>query len=192
MSRTVTCDKCGGTGEIIDDPCRVCHGQGSVVKSERIKVDIPSSVETNNVMRISNKGNVGENGGPNGDLYVIIDVEDHEIFKRDGLDIYYDMPISFPTAALGGEIEIPTLHQTRKFEIPAGTQSGTRFNLKKEGITDGRTNRTGDLYFYVQVVTPTNLNNEQREALEAYANSLGEEVKSHEKGFFGKLKDLFD
>lgn len=192
MSRTVTCEKCGGTGEIIDDPCKVCHGEGTVIKSERIKLDIPSGVETNNVMRITGKGNAGENGGPYGDLYVVLDVEDHEIFKRDGLDIYYDMPISFPTAALGGEIEVPTLHQTTKFEVTAGTQTGTKFKLKKEGITDGRTNRTGDLYFYVNVVTPTKLNKEQKEALETYANTLGEEVKAHEKGFFAKIKDLFD
>ncbi len=192
MSRTVTCDKCNGTGEIIEDPCKVCNGSGKVYKSERIKVDIPSGVETNNVMRISNKGHAGENGGPNGDLYVIIDVEDHEIFSRDGLDIYYEMPISFPTAALGGEIEIPTLSQTQKFTIPAGTQTGTKFKLKREGITDGRSKRTGDLYFYVKVVTPENLSRDQREALENYAETLGEDVKVQERGFFSKIKDLFE
>ncbi|WP_297281423.1 molecular chaperone DnaJ [uncultured Anaerococcus sp.] len=192
MSRTVTCRDCNGTGQIIDDPCGVCHGQGTVYKSERIKIDIPSGVETNNVMRISDKGNVGENGGPNGDLYIIMEVEDHEIFRRDGLDIYYDMPISFTTATLGGEIDIPTLKETRKFDIPVGTQTGTKFKLKKEGITDGRTKRTGDLYFYVKVVTPTNLNREQKEALEAYANTQGEEVSNHQKGFFSKLKDFFE
>ena len=192
MSRTVTCSNCNGTGEIIDDPCDNCHGEGTVFKSERIKLDIPSGVESNNVMRISNKGNVGENGGPNGDLYIIMDVEDHEIFRRDGLDIYYDMPISFTTATLGGELEIPTLKETIKYDIPAGTQTGTRFKLKKEGITDGRTKRTGDLYFYVQIVTPTKLNKDQKEALEAYANTQGEEVQNHQKGFFSKLKDFFD
>lgn len=192
VSRTVTCDKCNGTGEIIDDPCTNCNGTGTVFKSEKIKVDIPSGVESNNVMRISGKGNAGKNGGPYGDLYVIISVEDHEIFRRDGLDIYYDMPISFPTAALGGEIEIPTLNQTVKYDIPAGTQSGTKFKLKREGITDGRSKRTGDLYFYANVVTPTKLNHEQKEALEAYANTLGEDVKVEQKGFFAKIKDLFE
>ena len=192
MSRTVTCDKCNGSGEIIDDPCTNCHGEGTVFKSERIKIDIPSGVESNNVMRISAKGNAGINGGPYGDLYIVISVEDHEIFKRNGLDIYYDMPISFPTAALGGEIEIPTLNQTVKYDIPAGTQSGTKFKLKKEGITDSRTERTGDLYFYANVVTPTKLNNEQKEALEAYANTLGEDVRVEQKGFFAKIKDLFE
>lgn len=192
MSRTVTCDKCHGSGEIIDEPCKACHGEGRVYKNERIKIEIPSGVETNNVMRVSNKGDAGYNGGPNGDLYIIMEVSEHDIFKRDGLDIYYDMPISFATAALGGEIEIPTLNQTMKFEIPEGTQTGTKFKVKKEGITDSRTKRTGDLYFYVKVVTPENLNKEQREALEAYANTVGEDVKNHEKGFFAKLKDLFD
>ena len=190
ISRTVTCRECNGSGEIIDDPCKVCHGEGTIYKSERIKIDIPSGVESNNVMRISNKGNVGENGGSNGDLYVIMEVEDHEIFRRNGLDIYYDMPISFTTAALGGEIEIPTLKETRKFDIPEGTQTGTKFKLKKEGITDGRTKRTGDLYFYVKVVTPTKLNKEQKDALETYANTLGEEVSNHQKGFLSKLKDF--
>ena len=192
MSRTVTCDQCHGTGKVIEEPCRNCHGDGMIQKSERIKIEIPSGVETNNVMRVSNKGDAGYNGGPNGDLYVIMHVEEHDIFKRDGLDIYYDMPISFPTAALGGEIEIPTLKEKMPFDIPAGTQTGTKFKVKKQGITDARTNRTGDLYFYVKVLTPENLNSEQKEALKAYANTVGAEVKEHEKGFFEKLKDLFD
>ncbi|WP_151410638.1 molecular chaperone DnaJ [Anaerococcus sp. Marseille-P9784] len=192
ISRTVNCDKCHGSGKIIEKPCKVCHGDGRVYKSERIKIDIPSGVETNNIMRVSSKGNAGYNGGPNGDLYVIMEVSDHEIFKRDGLDIYFDMPISFATATLGGEIEIPTLKETKKFEIPAGTQSGSKFKLRKEGITDSRRNRTGDLYFYANIITPTNLNKEQKEALEAFAKTTGDDVKEETKGFFAKLKDLFE
>ena len=192
MSRTVTCSDCKGRGKIIEEACSHCHGQGKLYKSERIKIDIPSGVESNNVMRISDKGNVGENGGPNGDLYLIIEVEDHEIFRRDGLDIYYDMPISFTTAALGGQIDIPTLKETIKYDIPAGTQSGTKFKIKKEGITDGRTKVTGDLFFYANIITPTKLTKDQREALEAYANTQGEELTNNQKGFFEKLKDFFD
>ena len=191
MSRTVTCDKCSGTGEIIEEPCPNCKGSGKEFKSEKVKVDIPAGVENNNVMRVSGKGHVGENGGPNGDLYLVIRVSEHEIFKRDGLNIYYEMPISFTKAALGGEIEIPTLKNTRKFDIPHGTQTGTKFVIKGEGTEDKRRKRKGDLYFYVKVLTPTKLNKEQREALEAYANISGEEVKE-EKSFFSKVKDFFD
>ncbi|EEI85330.1 chaperone protein DnaJ [Anaerococcus lactolyticus ATCC 51172] len=191
MSRTVTCSKCHGTGEIIDKPCKNCKGTGKEYKSEKIKIDIPSGVEDNNVIRLSGKGHVGENGGPNGDLYVILRVANHEIFKRDGLDIYYEMPISFPTAALGGKIDVATLRKSVEFEIPAGTQTGERFTLKNEGIEDKRTGRTGNLYFYVKVVTPTKLSKEQKEALKAYAEASGSEVRE-EKSFFDKVKDLFE
>ncbi|KGF04283.1 molecular chaperone DnaJ [Anaerococcus lactolyticus] len=191
MSRTVTCSKCHGTGETIDKPCKNCKGTGKEYKSEKIKIDIPSGVEDNNVIRLSGKGHVGENGGPNGDLYVILRVANHEIFKRDGLDIYYEMPISFPTAALGGKIDVATLRKSVEFEIPAGTQTGERFTLKNEGIEDKRTGRTGNLYFYVKVVTPTKLSKEQKEALKAYAEASGSEVRE-EKSFFDKVKDFFE
>ena len=191
MSRTVTCSKCHGTGEIIDKPCKNCKGTGKEYKSEKIKIDIPSGVEDNNVIRLSGKGHVGENGGPNGDLYVILRVAKHEIFKRDGLDIYYEMPISFPTAALGGKIDVATLRKSVEFEIPAGTQTGEKFTLKNEGIEDKRTGRTGNLYFYVKVVTPTKLSKEQKEALKAYAEASGSEVRE-EKSFFDKVKDFFE
>lgn len=191
MSRTVTCDKCGGSGEIIEEHCPNCKGSGKEFKSEKVKVDIPAGVEDNNVMRVSGKGHAGENGGPNGDLYLVLRVKEHEVFKRDGLNIYYEMPISFTKAALGGEIEIPTLRETKNFEIPSGTQTGTKFVLKGEGIFDKRRNRKGDLYFFVKLITPTKLNKEQKEALEAYANISGEEVKE-EKSFFAKVKDFFD
>ncbi len=191
MSRTVVCDKCGGSGEIIDEACSNCKGSGKEFKSETVRVDIPAGVEDNNVIRVAGKGHVGENGGPYGDLYLILKVKEHEIFKRDGLDIYYEMPISFTKATLGGEIEIPTLKATRKFEIPAGTQTGTKFSLRGEGIKDKRRGRTGSLYFYVKVITPTKLTKEQKEALEKFASISGEEVKE-EKSFFEKLKDFFD
>ena len=191
MSRTVTCHKCKGTGEIIDKPCKNCHGTGKEYKSEKIKIDIPSGVEDNNVIRLSGKGHVGENGGPFGDLYVILRVANHEIFKRDGLDIYYEMPISFPTAALGGKINVATLRKPVEFDIPAGTQTGERFTLNNEGIEDKRSGRIGNLYFYVKVVTPTKLSKEQRETLKAYAEASGSEVRE-EKSFFDKVKDFFE
>ena len=191
MSRTVTCSKCHGTGEIIDKPCKNCHGSGKEYKSEKIKIDIPSGVEDKNVIRLSGKGHVGENGGPFGDLYVILRVSDHEIFKRDGLDIYYEMPISFPTAALGGKINVATLRKPVEFEIPAGTQTGERFTIKNEGIEDKRKGITGNLYFYVKVITPTKLSKEQKEALKAYAEASGDDVKEN-KSFFDKVKDFFE
>lgn len=191
VSRQMTCDKCGGSGSIIDQECETCHGDGRIYKSEKIKIDIPSGVENENIMRVSGKGHDGENGGPSGDLYVIIRVENHDIFKREGLDVYYEMPISFPVASLGGNIQIPTLTTTQEYHIPEGTQTGTKFKLKNEGIKNGRTGRKGDLYFYVKVITPTKLNKEQKEKLKEFASVSGEEVKQ-EKNFFEKLKDLFD
>lgn len=191
VSRQTTCDKCGGTGEIIEEKCDTCHGDGRIYKSETIKVDIPSGVESENVIRLSEKGHEGENGGPNGDLYIILDVEEHEIFKRSGLDIYYEMPITFPTAALGGNIEIPTLTTTQEYHIPEGTQTGTKFKLRNEGIKNEANGRKGDLYFYVKVITPTKMNKEQKEKLKEFSEVSGQEIKQ-EKNFFEKLKDLFD
>ncbi len=191
MSRTVTCDKCHGTGEIIDKPCKNCKGSGKEFKSEKIKIDIPSGIEDQNVIRLSGKGHMGENGGPYGDLYVIVRVSDHEIFKRDGLDIYYEMPISFPTAALGGKIDVATLKKSVEFEIPEGTQTGQRFTLRNEGIKDSRTGRQGNLYFYVKIITPKKLNKAQKEALKAFADASGNKVKE-EKSFFDKVKDFFE
>lgn len=191
MSRTVTCSKCHGTGEIIENPCKNCKGTGKEYKSEKIKIDIPSGVEDKNVIRLSGKGNVGENGGPFGDLYVVLRVANHEIFKRDGLDIYYEMPISFPTAALGGKINVATLRKPVEFEIPAGTQTGEKFTLKKEGIEDKRRGRTGNLYFYVKVITPTKLSKEQKQALKNYAEASGDEVRE-DKSFLDKVKDFFE
>ncbi|MSS78207.1 molecular chaperone DnaJ [Anaerococcus sp. WCA-380-WT-2B] len=189
VSRQTTCDKCHGEGEIIEEKCDVCHGQGRVYKSEKIKVDVPSGVENDSVIRIVGKGHAGVNGGPFGDLYIILKIEDHEIFKRDGLDIYYEMPISFQTATLGGNIDIPTLTTTQEYHIPEGTQTGTRFKLKNEGIKSNK--RQGDLYFYVKVITPTNLSKEQKEKLKEFAKVSGDVVKE-DKNFFEKLKDLFD
>ncbi|MDD7305652.1 MAG: molecular chaperone DnaJ [Peptoniphilaceae bacterium] len=191
ISRQTTCDVCGGSGQIIEEECEVCHGQGRVYKSETIKVDIPAGVESQNVIRVSGKGHAGENGGANGDLYIIINVEEHEIFKRDGLDIYYEMPITFATAALGGNIQIPTLTSTQEYHIPEGTQTGTKFKLKNEGIKNERTGKQGDLYFYVKLITPKNLSKVQKEKLKEFAAVSGQEIKQ-EKNFFEKLKDLFD
>ncbi|MDO4661675.1 MAG: molecular chaperone DnaJ [Tissierellia bacterium] len=190
--RTSTCDKCHGTGEIIDEYCPKCHGDGYEIKTEKISVDVPSGVETNNVIKLSEMGNAGKNGGPNGDLYLIIKVKEHEIFKRDGLDIYFEMPISFAQAALGDTIEIPTLTGKMDFDIPEETQTGKKFKVKNEGIKDSRTGREGNLYFYVKVVTPKNLSEKQKDKLREFADLSGEEVKENKKNFWGKLKDLFD
>nr|WP_072537240.1 molecular chaperone DnaJ [Anaerococcus mediterraneensis] len=191
MSRTVTCKTCHGQGEIIDKPCKNCNGTGKEFKSEKIKIDVPSGIEDQNVIRLAGKGHVGENGGPAGDLYVIVRVASHDIFKRDGLDIYYEMPITFPVAALGGEIKIPTLEKTIDYKIPEGTQTGERFTLKGEGIKNARTGRKGNLYFYVKIITPTKLSKEEKEALRSYAKITGKEVKE-EKSFFDKVKDFFE
>lgn len=191
VSRQTTCDNCHGTGEIIEEKCPDCNGSGRKIKNEKIKIDIPAGVENDSVMRVVGKGNAGENGGSYGDLYIILKVEEHEIFKRDGLDIYYEMPISFTTAALGGNIDIPTLTTTQEYHIPAGTQTGSKFRIKNEGIKSDRTKRQGDLYFYVKVVTPTKLSKSQKEKLKEFSEISGDMVKE-DKNFFEKLKDLFD
>ncbi|MDO4594184.1 MAG: molecular chaperone DnaJ [Tissierellia bacterium] len=189
---TTTCDKCHGTGEIIEHKCENCHGEGFEYKNDKIVVKTPKGVQNNNIIKLQSQGNAGINGGSNGDLYIILKVEEHEIFKRDGLDVYFEMPISFIQAALGDTIEIPTLDSTMKFDIPASTQTGTKFKVKNEGIENEKTHRKGNLYFYVKVVTPTNLNEKQREKLREFAEISGEEVKENKKNFFDKLKDLFE
>ncbi|MCI5839090.1 MAG: molecular chaperone DnaJ [Peptoniphilaceae bacterium] len=192
FSQTTTCDKCHGTGEIIKEKCHTCHGTGFVMKSKTVNVDIPSGVENNSVIKMSGLGNAGVNGGENGDVYLIIQVEEHEIFKRNGLDINYELPLTFVTATLGGKIKVPVLNGTKDFDIPEGTQTGTTFKIKNEGIKSSRTGEVGDIYFTVKLITPTKLNKEQKEALKKFATLSGNEVSDKKSGFFDKLKDLFE
>ena len=189
--RVSTCDECHGTGEIIVDKCKICHGTGSVRKNKKIKVKIPAGVNTGSIISVRGEGEGGLRGGPSGDLFVFINVEPHDIFKRNGNDIHFNVPISFTDAALGVEIEIPTLEGTTKYTIPEGTQTGTEFRLKGKGIPNVKGVGRGSLYFTVDVQTPKNLNEKQKNLLREFAKESGDYHKEVKKGFFDKMKDAF-
>lgn len=191
FSQTETCPTCGGAGEEIEEKCDNCHGRGYINQSTKVKIKIPAGINTGDIIPVRGEGNAGENGGPSGDVFIIIDVEEHEVFKRFGNDIYYELPISFVTATLGNKIKIPTLTGTKEFEIPQGTQADERFRLKGEGMRDVRTDRYGDLIFDVKIIVPKKINENQKEILRKFADESGEDVKA-EKSFFKKLKDFFD
>lgn len=191
MASTSACTKCNGTGEIIDEPCSACHGSGKVKKQREITINIPAGVDTNSVIPLRGQGNHGENGGPAGDIYVYINVLDHKYFERDGSDIWYEMPITFTRATLGGNIEVPTLEGKVKYKVPEGTQTGTVFRLKGKGVQNLRGNGKGDQYVKVKVEVPKKLTEKQRKILVEFATEFGEEIEE-KKGFFGKIKDSFD
>lgn len=189
------CSQCQGTGKTIEHPCPDCRGQGRVRKMRKINVKIPAGVDTGSRLRIVNEGEAGQRGGPPGDLYIYLRVKPHKYFERDGTDIYYQTSISFTQAALGAEIEIPTLEEGKKaaLKIPEGTQTGTYFRLRGKGIPHVREPQIrGDLHVKVTVVTPTKLTEKQKEILRQFAEAGGEKhVKEQHKGkgFFDKVKD---
>lgn len=174
-----TCPQCRGAGKIIDDPCTSCRGQGRVRDSKTISVKVPPGVDTGDRIRLSNEGEAGENNGPPGDLYVHISVKDHPIFTRDGADLYCDVPISFATATLGGELEVPTLDGRVKLKITEETQTGKQYRLRGKGVRTVRSSAKGDLMCRVQVETPVNLNKKQKELLQEFENSMRDGGKRH-------------
>lgn len=193
FSSQETCPTCNGSGTIIKEKCDTCHGTGFENKNVKMKIKIPKGVKNGQVITIRGRGNEGANNGQAGDLFLVLYVEEHEIFKRVGNDIYYELPISMITATLGNKIDIPVLDGTMEYEIPHGTQDGTRFKVKGKGITEERTGHTGDLYFDVKVVIPKKLNDKERKAFEAFADVSGENITAPQnKSFFDKLKDFFD
>lgn len=192
FSSVTTCPTCNGTGVEIEEKCDKCHGDGRILKNAKVKVKIPAGIANGDIIPVRGQGNAGENGGPAGDLYIVVAVEDHEHFKRYGSDIYYELPISFVTATLGNTVKVPTLRGTVNFDIPAGTQNDTRFKIDGEGMDDPRRSGVrGDIYFDVKVVVPKKINDEQKELLKEYAKAGGDQVKP-EKSFFEKVKDFFN
>lgn len=189
--RVSTCDLCHGTGEIIKEKCTKCKGTGKEIKTKRIKVKIPAGVDNGSIISIRGEGEAGERGGPAGDLFVYIRVKEHEIFKREGNNIYLTLPISFADAALGREIEVPTLEGKTKYTIPEGTQTGTVFRLKNMGVPNVKGVGRGDLYFTVEIQVPKKLTERQKELLIEFEKEMGREYKQPKKGFFGKMKDAF-
>ena len=191
MQSTSPCPACGGKGKQIKTPCTTCKGKGKVRRNQKVKVKVPAGVDEGQMVRVHGEGSVGANGGPNGDLLVELLIKRHKLFERDGADVLCELPISFTQAALGAQIEIPTLDGKMTYDIPEGTQTGTTFRLRDKGIpyVNNRTRR-GDQLVTVVVETPTRLNKEQKELLRRFEESLGDTPKR--KKFFDTIKDLFD
>lgn len=187
-----TCGQCRGHGTVIRDPCRTCGGAGLVRSSETLSVRIPAGVDSGSRLKLRGKGEPGNSGGPAGDLYVVINVREHPLFARQGNDIVCEIPVSFTQAALGAEIEVPTLRGKRTLKIPPGTQPGTGFRLKGEGVPDVRGYGQGDQFVRVAVQVPKKLSSKQREVLEEFARISGEDVLSPSKGLLDKVKEIFE
>ncbi|PPD21456.1 MAG: molecular chaperone DnaJ [Methylomonas sp.] len=190
-----TCPTCRGTGKQIKDPCPKCYGQGRVQETKTLNVKVPAGVDTGDRIRLAGEGEAGINGGPSGDLYVQVQVKDHPIFTRDGANLYCEVPIGFPTACLGGELEVPTLDGKVKLKIPAETQTGKLFRLRGKGVKPVRGGVVGDLLCRVVLETPVNLTKEQKELLEKLQTSLSGSGKHHspqEHGWLDGMKNFFD
>lgn len=194
FSMAQTCPTCRGRGKVIKDPCNSCHGQGRVEKSKTLEVKIPAGVDTGDRIRLAGEGEAGANGGPTGDLYVQVSVRQHRIFERDGADLYCEMPISFADAALGGELEVPTLDGRVKLKIPEGTQTGKLFRLRGKGVAPVRGGGTGDLLCRVSVETPVHLNKRQKELLREFQTEMDGEDSKHsprKNSWFESVVNLF-
>src|SRR5438128_2795650 len=186
-----TCPRCRGAGLIIEKPCRKCGGEGRVENSSRIKLKIPPGIGSGSRLRSSRNGEAGIRGGPPGDLYVVLHIKEHPVFQRDEDDLYCEVPISFPLAALGGEVPVPTLEGKANGKIPAGTQSGQICKLRGNGVVNVEGRGRGDLLARVIVEVPTRLNSEQRRKLEEFSALVGEDNTPLHKRMFERAKDLF-
>jgi molecular chaperone DnaJ len=193
-----TCGQCRSTGSIIAKPCATCRGAGRVQKERKLTVRIPAGIATGQRLRISGEGEAGIGGGPRGDLYVVVQVQEHAFFQRDGNDLYCEVPLNFPTVVLGGEIRVPTLDGDEPFSVPAGTQTGTTFRLRGKGMPDVGGRGRGDLMVTVKVRTPKKVSKEQRKLLEQLSTSLpGEEYEptpledQTDRGLLDRVKDIF-
>ena len=180
-----TCDKCGGEGKYNPNPCEACSGTGVSRKTRKIEINIPRGIDNGQAISLSGEGDAGKKGGPSGDLFVVVTVMPHKIFKRKGNDIYLDVNIPFVKATLGGSIQVPTLEGNYEFNIPEGTQPGSTFKIKNKGVPNMRSNSRGDLEFTVNIEVPKKLNDKQREALRQFAELSNEEV-SKKKNFWEK------
>lgn len=167
-----TCPRCHGVGKIISDPCKACHGEGRVQKQKTLSVKVPAGVDTGDRIRLSGEGEAGEHGGPPGDLYVQIHVREHAIFKRDGNDLFCEVPIGFTTAALGGELDVPTLDGRVKLKVPAESQTGKLFRLRGKGVKSVRGAHVGDLLCKIMVETPVKLTTKQKELLREFEETM--------------------
>jgi molecular chaperone DnaJ len=183
-----TCPQCQGTGQIVKNPCPTCRGSGRVPKKRAVTIKVPPGVHEGQGIRVAGEGEPGRDGGPNGDLYVYVRIHPHEFLERDGNDLIAVVPISFTQAALGATIDVPSLDGTRQLRVPPGTQYGSLFRIRGQGLPDVRTGRTGDELVQVTVETPTNLNARQEELLREFAQTENRNVSPKSKNFFERLK----
>jgi molecular chaperone DnaJ len=186
-----TCSRCQGAGRIIENPCRSCQGTGQREQTTKIKIRIPPGVDTGARLRSSGNGEAGARGGPSGDLYVVLHVQPHEIFQRDGDDLICEVPIGFVQATLGAEIDVPTLQGKAQVKVPAGTQNGTVFRLKGKGVKNVQGYGQGDLHVRINVEVPSHLNAAQKAKLQEFAELCDENVNPISRGFFAKARNLF-
>jgi molecular chaperone DnaJ len=190
---TRTCPACQGAGQVIKERCTECHGQGRLEREKTIELRVPAGVDTGTRLRVPGEGEAGANGGPTGDLYVVLEVREHSFFERRGADLYCTIPVSIAQAALGAELSVPGLSGEEKLKVPEGTQGGAVFRIKGHGLPDPRGGGKGDLYYHVRVVTPSKLNRDQRKLMEQLGATLKVDNKPAERGssFFDKVKDIF-
>ncbi len=188
---TGPCPDCGGKGTVIETPCSDCGGSGKVRKTIKINVDIPAGVDNDSVIPIRGQGEPGENGGPNGDFYVVITVKPHKVFRRERDNLYLDIPITFNQAALGDEITVPTLDGKVSYKVPAGTQPNTVFRLKGKGMKNVRSGRMGDLYVKAILEVPTKLSAKQKKAIEEMGKAVDHKCYQKKSSFAEKMKELF-
>lgn len=189
------CTVCNGSGEIIKVPCLDCLGEGRLKKTSRVAVDIPAGIDDGQTLNMPREGEAGYRGGPNGDLYVSVRVKPHKMFRRNGFDLHLNITIPFTIAALGGEITVPTLTDPVKYMVPEGTQTGTTFRMRGQGVQRLRAKDKGDLLVKVDVEVPRHLNEKQKDLLRAFKDSMGEEkseVRQTKKGFFNSVKDAIN
>ncbi|MBQ2823179.1 MAG: molecular chaperone DnaJ [Oscillospiraceae bacterium] len=191
ISSQKPCTRCSGKGKIINNPCHKCNGNGRVSTSSGITVSIPAGIDKGQVLRVPGKGNAGTNGGPNGDLHVVVNVRPDPIFEREGFDIHTDIPITYTQAVLGDEITVPTIDGNVKYTVPEGTQTGTVFRFKGKGVKRLNSNGRGDQYVHVTIEVPKNLSKKQKELLKEYEASLTDENYNKRKSFFDRIKEAF-
>ena len=191
MTTVRPCSACGGTGKTIADKCPGCGGSGRVRRKRTVNVKVPAGIDNGQTIVMNNQGEPGLRGGPNGDLYIVVGVRPHKLFKRDGYNLTLDFPISFVTAALGGDVEVPTLSGPVKYRIPEGTQPGTEFRIKGCGIQQLRGTGKGDLLLHVKVEIPKKLNNKQKELLKQFDDMTTDKEYESRKSFIDRVKEIF-
>lgn len=186
FSTVKTCDKCSGTGKVIPTPCETCSGKGTIRKTRKIDIKIPAGIDNGQAISLRGEGDAGKKGGPAGDLFVVVNVLSHPVFKRKGYDIYADIKVPYTKLVLGGTIKVPTLEEDSEINIPEGTQVGSTFKLKDKGIPNIHGKGRGNVEYTINVDIPKRLNDKQREILKQFADLMGEEVQTKKKGFWNK------